>query len=262
LKSFAPRDWAGQSVLLVAPHPDDEAFGCGGTAHLMAKAGARVHVLIAGSGDGGVGGAASPSEREAESRRACELLGTLPPVFLRLASRALRDDPPAAGRALAAALAGAPGGVECSLVLAPSPLERHRTHQATLLAALCAGLPGRAAWWGYGVWDALPAVADVAEVDVTEARSAKTLAMSAYVSQNRARSLAAAMAARDMSQATFSRFTGDEPRRAVERLLEMTTLGGQRPAPESVDAARRRVAAWLAERSAAWAAELWSAGAT
>jgi hypothetical protein len=67
------------------------------------------------------------------------------------------------------------------------------------------------------VWDALPAVDDVAEIDVTEARSAKTLAMSAYVSQNRNRSLAAAIAARDMSQATLSRFTGSEPRKAVER---------------------------------------------
>ncbi|HZM00560.1 MAG TPA: PIG-L family deacetylase, partial [Planctomycetota bacterium] len=215
MRRFAPGDWAGRSVLLVAPHPDDEAFGCGGTAHLLAKAGARVQVVVAGSGHGGVGGAASPDEREDESRRACELLGTLPPVFLRLSSPTLRDDPAAAGRALAAAVGASP----CALVLVPSPLERHRTHQATLLAALCAGLPGDGAWWGYGVWDALPAVDDVAEIDVTEARSAKTLAMSAYASQNRVRSLAAAMAARDMAQATFSRFTGDEPRRAVERLL-------------------------------------------
>lgn len=254
MKAFTPREWAGQVVLLVAPHPDDEAFGCGGTAHLLARAGAHVHVVIAGSGDGGVDGGASAAEREQESLRACELLGTRPPVFLRLPSPALRDDPAAAGRALAAAV----GDTRSALVLVPSPLERHRTHQAVLLAALCAGAPlAGAAWWGYGVWDALPAVDDVAEIDVTEARSAKTLAMSAYVSQNRNRSLAAAIAARDMSQATLSRFTGSEPRKAVERLLDLSTLAAP-PLPADAAAARARVAAWVTERSTAWAAALWS----
>ena len=253
MKAFTPREWAGQVVLLVAPHPDDEAFGCGGTAHLLAQAGAHVHVVIAGSGDGGVDGGATGAEREAESLRACELLGTRPPAFLRLASSALRDDPAAAGRALAAAVAG----TRVALVLAPSPLERHRTHQAVLLAALLAGAPlAGAAWWGYGVWDALPAVDDVAEIDVTAARSAKTLAMSAYVSQNRNRSLAAAIAARDMAQATLSRFTGSEPRKAVERLLDLSTLAAG-PAPADAAAARARVKTWMAERSAAWAAARW-----
>ena len=251
MKLFAPRDWAGQAVLLVAPHPDDEAFGCGGTAHLLAKAGAHVHVVVAGAGDGGVGGGASAAEREAASHKACELLGVQPPVFLRLVSQALRDDPEAAGRALAAAL----GGEQPALVLVPSPFERHRTHQATLVAALCAGLGG-AAWWGYGVWDALPALDAVAEIDVTEARSAKTLAMSAYVSQNRNRSLAAAIAARDMSQATFSRFTGDEPRKAVERLLDLSGLVGG-AAPATAEQARARVAEWTSELVRAWAAALW-----
>lgn len=245
-------------MLLVAPHPDDEAFGCGGTAHLMAKAGAHVHVVVAASGDGGVDGGASAAEREAESRKACELLGTRPPLFLRLASPVLRQDPVAAGAALAAAV----HGLRPELMLVPSPLERHRTHQATLLAVLCAGVAAEGAqWWGYGVWDALPAADDVAEIDVTEARSAKTLAMSAYVSQNRGRSLAAAMAARDMSQATFSHFTGDEPRRAVERLLDLSALGGQRPAPATADEARRRAAAWTAEHAAAWARSLWGPAA-
>jgi LmbE family N-acetylglucosaminyl deacetylase len=253
LRTFTPRDWAGQAVLLVAPHPDDEAFGCGGTAHLLGKAGARVQVVVAGAGDGGVSGGASAAEREEESRKACELLGVQPPLFLRLASQALRDDPGAAGRALAASLAG---GTKPALVLVPSPFERHRTHQATLLAALCAGLGGGAAWWGYGVWDALPALDAVAEIDVTEARSAKTLAMSAYVSQNRNRSLAAAIAARDMSQATLSRFTGDEPRKAVERLLDLGGLADA-AAPATAEQARARVAEWTSELTRAWAAALW-----
>ena len=38
-------------VLVVAPHPDDEVFGCGGTIPKYTKAGHEVHVLIVTKGD-------------------------------------------------------------------------------------------------------------------------------------------------------------------------------------------------------------------
>ena len=40
-----------QSVLVVAPHPDDEVLGCGGTIARHADAGDQVHVLIMTKGD-------------------------------------------------------------------------------------------------------------------------------------------------------------------------------------------------------------------
>jgi LmbE family N-acetylglucosaminyl deacetylase len=240
-------------VLLLAPHQDDEAFGCGGTVHLLAAAGAHVHVVIVARGDGGVDGGATVEQRERESERGCELLGCPPPAFLRVPSTRLREAPEEAGRALSELI----GSTTVELLLVPSPLERHATHQAVLVAALCAGVATGAEWWGYGVWDALPAVGDVAEVDITEARSPKTLAMASYVSQNRERKLAAGMAARDMAQAVFSRITGVEPRKAVERLLDLGTLGRQQPPPSDAAEARRRIAAWLQERQRCWLAGLW-----
>jgi LmbE family N-acetylglucosaminyl deacetylase len=257
LRIFDPAAHAGRRALMLAPHQDDEAFGCGGTLHLLAKGGAHVHVVIVARGDGGVDGSAAVEQREAESRAGCELLGLPPPVFLRVPSPALRDDPGRTGRALAEAAGSEPW----DLVFVPSPFERHDTHRAVLLAALCSGLHATPeAWWAYGVWDPIPAVDEAVEVDITQARTAKATAMSNYRSQLGERPLAAAMAARDMSQAVFSRVTGPEPRRAVERLLGLEGLyaGGRLPADAA--AVRTRVAAWSAELCAAWPTRLWVRG--
>lgn len=253
MRAFDAAEHAGRRALMVAPHQDDEAFGCGGTLHLLARAGAHVHVVIVARGDGGLDGSARVEQREAESRDGCERLGLSPPAFLRVPTPALREDPGQAARALS----GAAGEQRWDLVFLPSPLERHATHRAVLLAGLMADLeaaPG--AYWAYGVWDPVPAVADAAEVDVTAARTAKATAMSGYRSQLAERPLAAAMAARDMSQAVFSRVTGPEPRKAVERLLALEGLVAGWDAADA-DAARALVGAWIAERSAAWAAALW-----
>ena len=39
------------AILVVAPHPDDEVFGCGGTIAKYARAGHKVHVIIVTKGD-------------------------------------------------------------------------------------------------------------------------------------------------------------------------------------------------------------------
>ncbi|MGQ0553631.1 MAG: PIG-L deacetylase family protein [Planctomycetota bacterium] len=260
MRTFDPGVWPGRRVLLVAPHQDDEAFGCGGLAYLLGRAGAEVQVVVMARGDGGVDGSSATETREAESRRACELLLIKAPAFQRTTSRELREQPEAAGRQLRHDLGGRPW----DLLLVPSPLERHPTHRATLLAALLSGIGGpQAELWGYGVWDSIPAVAETIEVDITAARSAKALAMSSYASQNAGRALAAAIAARDLSQALLSQITGAEPRKAVERLLDLSRLkqaataaGGQL---SSVDAAQL-VHAWLESAAKGWWLELWGSG--
>ncbi len=140
-------------------------------------------------------------------------------------------------------------------------MERHDTHRASLLAALLAPIAeAGAAWYGYGVWDALPAVADVVEVDITAARVAKTRAVTAHESQVGARPLAAGVMSRDLSQAVYSRITGDETRKAVERLLRLDGLLKRLP-PEAgerdQESVTREVVAWLDERQAVWTRSLW-----
>ncbi len=41
----------GERVLVLAPHPDDETFGCGGTIRLLLSAGRQVRVIFLTSGD-------------------------------------------------------------------------------------------------------------------------------------------------------------------------------------------------------------------
>jgi len=245
-------------VLVLAPHPDDEVVGCGGTAHLLAQAGARVAVVVMARGDGGIdpsGAAVDVSRRREESRACCQALGLEAPLFLGLRSDVIRADPVAAGAALARAL----GARRADELLVPSPLERHATHRACLLGALSSGV-GRAGarWWGWGAWDALPAWDDVWEVDVAAARVAKTHGIRAHVSQDRPRGLAAASLARDASQAAFSRLSGPEPRRAVERLMDLSALARRTEGLTELAALTRAVAGWTAERSAAWARQLWA----
>lgn len=254
MKPLDVSSWGGRDVLLLAPHPDDEVIGCGGTVHLLARAGARIVVVVAADGAGGVGGGATPSERIEESREACSLLGAEPPLFLGLASQALRDDPAWA----AEALDGLAGREAFDLLLLPSPLERHPTHRAALLAGLLSrsARPGAEAW-GYGAWDAIPAVSDAWEVDTTRARQARTRALAAHRSQMQSRSLGPGIAGREMAQAAFSRLTGDETRKSVERLLDLAGLAPLPAEARTVAGARARTRDWLTERSVAWAAERW-----
>ena len=252
MRPFDPGALADRRVLLVAPHPDDEALGCGGAAHLLARAGARVRVVVCSSGAGGIDGDASAATRRAESERACQRLGVAAPVFLERSSEALRAAPLETAAGMDAEL----GTASVDVMLVPSPLERHDTHRAVLLAALLSRVAAEdAAWWGYAVWDAIPADDDVVEVDVTEARAAKTRAIAAHVSQDGARSLGAGMAARDMAQAVFSRITGEESRKAVERLVDLSPLarGGER----SVTDCRARLRRWVEQRSRHQARALW-----
>lgn len=66
----------GARVLCVAPHPDDETLGCGGTLARWAAAGAEVYVLAVTVGDlPQVGARSERATRAEEFAAACKALG-------------------------------------------------------------------------------------------------------------------------------------------------------------------------------------------
>ncbi len=65
-------------ILVISPHPDDEAIGCGGTLRKHVLAGDAVQVIFLTSGEKGGHGrpeAETIRTREKESRRAAKILG-------------------------------------------------------------------------------------------------------------------------------------------------------------------------------------------
>lgn len=164
-------------VLVVAPHPDDETIGCGGTAALLAARGAEVTVVVTSSGEHSVASPEGPVEvsrqRRAEAVAACRALGTRPPVFLGLPDGAVGRNVATLTRRLDEVMAG----VRPQVVFAPWPLDGHADHQAVAAALADCDLPAECEVWTYEVWTSLPANRIV---DVTEFQDRKTQALGCH----------------------------------------------------------------------------------
>ena len=120
-----------RGVVVIAPHPDDEVFGCGGILALLREKGVVTTVIIATNGAAGGDNASGDlvQIREAESRTAATVLGIPEPTFWRLPDRGLGYGEELIGR-ITTAIAGA----AADLVLLPAPTELHPDHQALALA--------------------------------------------------------------------------------------------------------------------------------
>lgn len=117
------------NVVVVAPHPDDEAIGCGGAMCLHADRGDRVVTAFLTSGELGIKDLEREAAwriREAEAAAAAAILGTAGVVFLRQPDYALADRVDEAAEALAAVLARE----RPDLLYLPHASEWHPDHRA------------------------------------------------------------------------------------------------------------------------------------
>jgi LmbE family N-acetylglucosaminyl deacetylase len=175
-------------VLVVAPHPDDESLGCGGTMALLADSGASVTTLTATDGEATMGAKRPPEEtarrRRAEAERAAAAVGATP-RFLGLGDARLAEQVDE----LTAALQTAIAELEPEAVFAPWLLDGGSDHRAVADAmATAVEDSAETQVWGYEVWTAL---VPNRIVEITSVIERKRAAVAAHETASQALDLSA-----------------------------------------------------------------------
>ena len=143
----------GESMLVVAPHQDDEVIGCGGALALQVRSGRKAFVVLVQDGGGeyqeaGLSRPAMCELRNEESRRAVRMLGIDPPQFL-----GHPEVRPAADR-IAASFRQLISERNVDVIFTPWLLDGHPDHREVnyALAQALADLNWKGRVLGYEVW--------------------------------------------------------------------------------------------------------------
>jgi LmbE family N-acetylglucosaminyl deacetylase len=171
------------NVLVIAPHPDDEAIGCGGSIRLHADQGDRVDVVFLSSGELGLKHLDTREawrirESEAEASAAC--LGITSLKFLRLPDWFVGDHLSEATASLAPIIEKICPGI----VYVPHLNEWHPDHKAAFRSAQSAIAASEAAapqLRAYEVWT--PMAEHQIVQDITSVMAIKLVAVGQYRSQ-------------------------------------------------------------------------------
>jgi N-acetylglucosamine malate deacetylase 1 len=165
------------NILVIAPHPDDEVLGCGGTIALLADAGCEVRVVVVTDGAAG-----DPSNfvsnvvqvRQSESIAALAILGVTRVEFLGEA-----DGRFSGGKRFDEKIARILTDYQADWIFMPPPLDYHRDHVAISVAVMNVWnkLGGNGRVFFYETWAPLPATHVVAIGSTLEK---KQLAISCY----------------------------------------------------------------------------------
>ena len=177
-----------RNVLVISPHPDDEAIGCGGTLRKHVVAGDTVQVIFLTSGEKGGHGrpeAETIRIREKESRRAAKILGIREIEFWRLPDGAVKPTRAAVNRLRTKLQAFQP-----ETIYVTHDHEMHPDHRGAVrllessLQAVRRGKPAKA-WTptvlGYEVWTPLQQMDHIE--DISTHIELKLAAIRAYQSQ-------------------------------------------------------------------------------
>jgi LmbE family N-acetylglucosaminyl deacetylase len=144
----------GTSMVVVAPHQDDEAIGCGGAMALQARAGKAVSIILMQDGADGYDELGYPSRqamsaiRNEESRQAAAVIGLEPPRFLGHAS--LKAAMPAATEDLRNFIEDK----KADAIFIPMPLDANPDHRIAnyILADALRTIPRTIRVFAYEVW--------------------------------------------------------------------------------------------------------------
>ncbi|MBC8130049.1 MAG: PIG-L family deacetylase [Rhizobiaceae bacterium] len=192
-------------ILVIAPHPDDEALGCGGLLALLAARDRTIHVVfVTDGGASHLGSTAWPRarlalQRESEAAAAMEALGLGDHArsFLRLADAAMPPPDSVEGLRALDALTKVVRVLMPDLVLLPWRRDPHRDHRDAwaLTHAALAAFDRRPRSLEYAIWlDELGAPedrpvggeAERVAIEISAVQDLKRAAVMAHVSQTTA----------------------------------------------------------------------------
>lgn len=160
------------NVLVIAPHPDDDAVGMGGSIKRHAEAGDVVHVLYLTSGEG----AAPSAVREDEAHDAAQSQGNVSSTFWRK-----KDGGVVAGPVEIQDLFVLCVEREIYRVYSPHISDTHPDHKAAYLIARQVMQRRRTEWWCYEVWTPLAQFDHL--VEISAQATYKRAAIRAHKSQ-------------------------------------------------------------------------------
>jgi LmbE family N-acetylglucosaminyl deacetylase len=170
-------------VLVISPHPDDEAIGCGGTLLQHVAGGDRVCVVFLTSGEkGGHGRSADETkrQREQEASQAAAILGIETIEFWRLPDGNLQITEELVSRLRSTIDSGS-----AKFVYVPHDAEMHVDHQAAAQlvrqAAIVTPAHRRPEVRMFEVWTPLQTMDEI--IDISPYIEAKLAAVRAYRSQ-------------------------------------------------------------------------------
>ncbi|HOE97880.1 MAG TPA: PIG-L family deacetylase [Candidatus Sumerlaeota bacterium] len=230
LRARALLDWrAAQSparveppegtLLVLAPHPDDESIGCGGLILLKPDRAERVRIVLMTGGEQGRPDwteTATARTRREEMEACRRLLGVAQVHSLPGEDQRLSSQPE-----LAAPLRELLDGLLPDAVLLPFFMDAHPDHIATnriFLEAAHDVLPEGLPVWGYEVWSHCPA--NVA-VDISAVIDQKRAAIAVHASQDRRMNYAEAIAGLNRYRAMQINWRGESDLTHAEAYVRM-----------------------------------------
>ena len=180
-----------KKLVVIAPHPDDETLGCGGTIARFAASGTEVSVLVVAGHLPPLYDEAAFETTQREAQAAFKIMGVAQSAFLRIPATMVRDVPVAE---LNGKINGFIREIGPDMVLLPFP-DRHIDHRIIFDACIVACRPVHAAapkavlayetlsethWNVPGIE---PVFAPEFFVDTTDYMAKKNAALACYASQ-------------------------------------------------------------------------------
>jgi LmbE family N-acetylglucosaminyl deacetylase len=198
-----------KSALVLAPHPDDDVFGLGGTLSILAKN--RTNVSVAYFCDGALGDLDGKERnpelieiRKKEAKKAGEILG-----FDNLTFFGYMDGKLSSGTSVVRALQDLIIKTKPDIIFVPSFLDNHPDHRATnaiLINALNSSTTLTVKEiWSYEIWTV---IFPNRIVDITDNIELKKKAMGAHVSQLKSRGYDKAILGLNQYRAEINNLSG------------------------------------------------------